>query len=141
VAQGALEELRAWQSRLGEFPPEAPEHDPRRFVAKTITYLENNQGRMNYRSIAARDAGDDGVDGIAGQGDQPTTKGTEMFWNDPEEPRRSCRSCRALCDDNRLNGPPEKRAPATPSTRRPKTPIQPAQKSKADVHPSELGVE
>lgn len=43
-----LEELRTWQSRLGEAPEGVPETDPRRLIAKTITYLTNNSERMNY---------------------------------------------------------------------------------------------
>jgi hypothetical protein len=45
-----IEELRVWQGRLGE-PPEGEEldaKDPRRLVAEALTYLENNQGRMDY---------------------------------------------------------------------------------------------
>jgi hypothetical protein len=43
-----LEELRVWQVRLGPAPPDAPEHDPRCLVAKTITYVSRNVPRMNY---------------------------------------------------------------------------------------------
>jgi hypothetical protein len=45
-----IEELEVWQQRLGE-PPEGEElekHDPRRLVAESLSYLRNNQGRMDY---------------------------------------------------------------------------------------------
>jgi hypothetical protein len=84
VAQ-ALEELRHWQTRLGEPPQEASDNDPRSIVATTITYLGNNQKRMHYPEYRR-------------QGLPVTTawmeslvkevnyrvKGTEMFWNNPE---------------------------------------------------------
>jgi hypothetical protein len=45
-----LAALRVWQGRLGE-PPEGEElddKDPRRLVAEALSYLGNNQGRMDY---------------------------------------------------------------------------------------------
>jgi hypothetical protein len=45
-----IEELRVWQDRLGE-PPEGEEldaKDPRRLVAEALSYLQNNQSRMDY---------------------------------------------------------------------------------------------
>ncbi|MFH1264881.1 MAG: LysR family transcriptional regulator [Planctomycetota bacterium] len=131
VAQ-VLEELRVWQGRLGTAPPEVPEHDPRRVVAKTITYLEHNQSRMNYPEYRR-------------QGMPVTTawmeslvkeinyraKGTEMFWNDPEgaEAILQVRAA-ALCDDDRL-AQHLKTRPGHPLTRRPKAPIPPARKRKS----------
>jgi hypothetical protein len=123
VAQ-VLEELRGWQSRLGVAPPEAPEHDPRCLVAKTMTYLEHNRGRMNYPAYRR-------------QGLPITTawmeslvkeinyrvKGTEMFWNDPEgaEAILQVRAA-ALCDDERLVKHLQTR-PGHPFTRRPRLPV------------------
>ena len=40
--------LRALCQRLGEAPAEAGDDDPRRVAAETLTYMENNRGRMNY---------------------------------------------------------------------------------------------
>jgi hypothetical protein len=45
-----IEELRGWQGRIGE-PAEGQEleaKDPRRLVAEALSYLGNNQGRMDY---------------------------------------------------------------------------------------------
>ena len=126
VAQ-VMEELRAWQSRWGVAPPDTPEHDPRRLVAKTITYLEHNQKRMNYPEYRR-------------QGLPITTawmeslvkeinyrvKGTEMFWNDPEGAEAILQVRAAvLCDDGRLVKHLETR-PGYPFTRRTRLPILPA---------------
>jgi hypothetical protein len=117
-----LEELRQWQSKLGEPPEEASDNDPRQVVARTITYLGNNQSRMDYPEYRR-------------QGLPVTTawveslvkelnyrvKGTEMFWNDPEgaEAILQVRAA-ALCDDDRLVTHLQTR-PGYPFTRRPKT--------------------
>lgn len=80
-----LDELRAWQTKLGLPPEDAAEQDPRQILMKTINYLENNRSRMKY-------------DEYRRQGLPVTTawmeslvkemnyrvKGTEMWWNDPE---------------------------------------------------------
>lgn len=100
-----LEELRQWQARLGEVPADVADQDPRKLVAKTITYLENNRLRMNYPEYRR-------------QGLPVTTawmeslvkeinyrvKGTEMFWNNPEgaEAILQVRAA-ALSDDDRLS--------------------------------------
>lgn len=116
-----LEELRQWQIRIGIPPDDAAESDPRRLVAKTITYLANNESRMQYPTYRQ-------------QGLPVTTawmeslvkevnyrvKGTEMFWNNPEgaEAILQVRAA-ALCDDRRLAAHLETR-PGCPFTRRPK---------------------
>lgn len=131
VAQ-VLEELRIWQSRLGDAPEGTPETDPRRLIAKTITYLTNNRDRMHYP--AARRAG------------LPVTtawmeslvkeinlraKGTEMFWNDPTgaEAILQVRAA-ALSEDNRLVNHLQTR-PGHPFTRRPKPTTQTRKKIKS----------
>jgi hypothetical protein len=48
--QEVIEELQLWQGRIGE-PPEGEEldaKDPRRLVAEALSYLGNNQSRMEY---------------------------------------------------------------------------------------------
>lgn len=120
IAQ-VLEELREWRTKLGEPSADAPDQDPRKVVATTMTYLENNRDRMKYPEY--RQAG------------MPVTtawmeslvkemnyrvKGTEMFWNNPEgaEAILQVRAA-ALCDDDRLANHLETR-PGSPFTRRPK---------------------
>ena len=122
VAQ-VIEELRHRQTALGLPPTDALETDPRKVVAKTITYLENNQARMDYPEYRR-------------QGLPVTTawmeslvkeinyraKGTEMFWNDPEgaEAILQVRAA-ALSDDDRLRRHLQTRL-GCPFTRRPQSP-------------------
>jgi hypothetical protein len=121
VAQ-VIEELRHRQTTLGLPPTDAPDTDPRKLVAKTITYLENNQARMDYPEYRR-------------QGLPVTTawmeslvkeinyraKGTEMFWNDPEgaEAILQVRAA-ALSDDDRLTRHLRTRL-GCPFTRRPQS--------------------
>lgn len=116
-----LEELNAWQARLGPPPEGAGEDDPRRVLATTIGYLTNNRRRMDYAEYRR-------------QGLPVTTawmeslvkeinyrvKGTEMFWNDPEgaEAILQVRAA-ALSDDDRLVQHLRTR-PGSPFTRQPK---------------------
>jgi hypothetical protein len=127
-----LDELRQWQTRIGTPPDEAPENDPCRLLAKTITYLENNERRMQYPAYRQ-------------QGFPVTTawmeslvkevnyrvKGTEMFWNNPEgaEAILQVRAA-ALCDDGRLADHLQTR-PGCSFTRRPKPPKSSPQKIKS----------
>ena len=116
-----LEELSAWQLRLGAPPADAADSDPRCIVDKTLGYLTNNRSRMNYAEYRR-------------QGLPVTTawmeslvkevnyrvKGTEMFWNDPDgaEAILQVRAA-ALSDDDRLVKHLRHR-PGCPFTRRPK---------------------
>jgi hypothetical protein len=131
VAQG-VEELRTWQGRLGMAPTEAPETDPRRLVAKTITYLEHNQSRMDYPTYRRQGmpVTTAWMESLVKEVNY-RTKGTEMFWNDPEgaEAILQVRAA-ALCDDGRLVEHLKTR-PGHPFIRRPKAPILPAQKCKS----------
>jgi hypothetical protein len=43
-----LAALRAVQRRLGEAPAEAKDEDPRRVIAETVGYVQNNRERMDY---------------------------------------------------------------------------------------------
>lgn len=127
-----LEELRQWQTRIGNPPEGAKEEDPRQLVATAITYLQNNASRMDYPKYRQ-------------QGLPITTawmeslvkevnyrvKGTEMFWNDPEgaEAILQVRGA-ALCEDDRLADHLQKRS-GCPFTRRPKSPKLPSRKNKS----------
>ena len=118
-----LEELRAWQARLGEPPDHAPDHDPRQVLSKATTYLANHKDRMRYPEYRR-------------QGLPVTTawmeslvkemnyrvKGTEMFWNNPDgaEAILQVRAA-ALSDDERLAKHLAER-PGCPFTRRPQSP-------------------
>lgn len=116
-----LEELNAWQARLGLPPEGTSDDDPRSVLATAIGYLTNNRRRMDYAEYRR-------------QGLPVTTawmeslvkeinyrvKGTEMFWNDPEgaEAILQVRAA-ALSDDDRLLQHLRTR-PGSPFTRPPK---------------------
>lgn len=122
VAQ-VLEELRMWQTKRGTPPEDAPENDPRKILAKTITYLSNNQERMRYP--AYRRAGlpvtTAWMESLVKEMNY-RVKGTEMFWNDPAgaEAILQVRAA-ALCDDERLAAHLGTRS-GCPFTRRPRAP-------------------
>lgn len=118
-----LEEMQAWQRKLGDPPPKAPETDPRKIVAKTVTYLQNNSPNMNYPSY--RQAGlpvtTAWMESLVKEINY-RVKGTEMFWNNPEgaEAILQVRAA-ALSDDRRLDEHLRTRL-GCPFTRRPKPP-------------------
>ena len=124
-----LEELGAWQTKLGEPPEDAPEADRRVIVAKTITYLENNRDRMNYPEYrrAGLPVTTAWMESLVKEMNY-RVKGTEMFWNDPEgaEAILQVRAA-ALSDDERLAEHLRTR-PGCPFTRRPKSPESSAEK-------------
>ena len=80
-----VESLRAWQTQLG-VPGEGEklaEHDPRKILQKTLTYLTNNCSRMDYPSY--RRAGLPTTSSLAESLVKQVSKrvkGTEKFWND-----------------------------------------------------------
>jgi hypothetical protein len=128
MGRRVLEELRVWQGRNGQPPPGAPDNDPRKIVASTITYLENNRLRMNYP--AYRRAGlpvtTAWMESLVKEVNL-RVKGTEMFWNDPQgaEAILQVRAA-ALSDDDRLSKYLHTR-PGRPFTRRPKSLKLPAE--------------
>ena len=118
-----LDEMRAWQTKMGEPPEEALDQDPRIILAKAINYLENNRSRMQY-------------DTYRQQGLPVTTawmeslvkemnyrvKGTEMWWNDPQGAEAILQIRAAgLSEDERLTRHLDQR-PGSPFTRPPKAP-------------------
>jgi hypothetical protein len=78
-----LEELVRWQSQQDPISFEVPETDPRRIVSSTITYLRNNQARMDYPCYRR-----DGLPVTSSLAESMVkqiskrVKGTEMFWDD-----------------------------------------------------------
>lgn len=127
-----IEELQAWQSRLGEPPPQAPDADPRKIVATTVNYLQNNRHRMTYPTY--RQAGlpvtTAWMESLVKEINY-RVKGTEMFWNNPEgaEAILQVRAA-ALSDDDRLSKHLQTR-PGYPFTRRPRPPKVPAETGKS----------
>jgi hypothetical protein len=118
-----LEELRLWQAKQGEPPENAPDHDPRKILAKTIHYLENNQDRMKYpeyrhHGLPVTTAW---MESLVKEINY-RVKGTEMFWNNPQgaEAILQVRAA-ALSDDERLARHLAER-PGCPFTRRPQSP-------------------
>lgn len=122
VAQ-VIAELHAWQARWGTPPDDASENDPRTILARTITYLTNNQERMRYPEY--RRAGSPvttaWMESLVKEMNY-RVKGTEMFWNDPAgaEAILQVRAA-ALCDDDRLATHLGARS-GCPFTRRPQAP-------------------
>ena len=89
--QGRLPEvidaLQGWQGRLGE-PPQGAEldaKDPRRLVAEALTYLVNNQSRMEYPRYRREGLPITSslVESLVGEFNA-RVKGPEKFWNRPE---------------------------------------------------------
>ena len=79
-----IADLREWQTRLGLPDKQTPDKDPRKIVASTLTYLENNESRMNYPQYRR-----DGlpitsclVESLIKEINH-RVKGTEQFWNRP----------------------------------------------------------
>jgi hypothetical protein len=123
-----LNELRGWQSKLGAPPADTPDSDPRKIVAGTIAYLENNRARMNYPEY--RKAGlpvtTAWMESLVKEVNY-RVKGTEMFWNNPEgaEAILQVRAA-ALSDDDRLSHYLRVR-PGCPFVRRPNPSKPPAE--------------
>jgi len=78
-----LEALRALQAELGEPKEEDKETHPRQVVAKTLTYLENNQRRMRYDEYRRQGLPitSSYVESAVKQFNQ-RAKGTEKFWTE-----------------------------------------------------------
>jgi len=79
-----IAQLEKWQSEQSPLPDEhATDNDPRRIVASTITYLNNNRSRMDYPSYRRQ-----GLPVTSSLAESlvkqigKRVKGTEMFWDD-----------------------------------------------------------
>lgn len=82
-----IEDLRTWQGRVG-IPPageELPARDPRRAVAEALSYLGNNQGRMDYPRYRREGLPITSslVESLVGEFNG-RVKGRQKFWNRPE---------------------------------------------------------
>jgi len=126
--QGRVTEVIAamtcWQEQLGRPPPgeEVDENDPRQLLAEALTYLKNNQGRMDYPRY--RQAGlpvtSSLVESLVGEFNA-RVKGKDKHWNRPAggEAILQLRAA-VLSEDNRLGRFFASR-PGCPYRRRPQT--------------------
>ena len=79
-----ISELREWQTRLGPTTKETPDNAPSAIIAATLTYLTNNQSRMNYPQyrLAGLPITSCLVESLIKEINH-RVKGTEKFWNRP----------------------------------------------------------
>jgi hypothetical protein len=100
------QELRAWQGRVGEPPvgEELAAHDPRRLLAEAVSYLGNNQSRMDYPRYRREGlpVTSSLVESLVGEFNA-RMKDRRKFWNRPggPEPILQLRAA-VLSDDERL---------------------------------------
>lgn len=81
------------------------EDDPRSIVQKTVTYLENNQARMDYPAYRRQGlpVSTSMIESLIKEINY-RVKGTEKFWNRPRGAEQVLQICAAaLCDDDRLS--------------------------------------
>ena len=90
-ASSVIASLREWHSRLGAPAKDTPDNDPRQIVAKTLTYLENNEPRMNYPKYRMQGLPITSclVESLIKEINE-RVKGTEQFWNRPEAVEGEC---------------------------------------------------
>jgi len=116
-----LEALGTWQGRLGKPPPgEAlPESDPRRLVAEALTYLTNNQSRMDYPRYRRQGlpVTSSLVESLVGEFNA-RVKGREKFWNRPEGAEAILQVRAALLSDDDGLGRHIAQRPGSPYRRR-----------------------
>ena len=101
-----LDRLRAWQTTHPTSTNETlPDHDPREIVRSAVTYLTNNQKRMDYPAYrkAGLPVSTSMIESLIKEMNY-RVKGTEKFWNRPDgaESILQVRAA-ALCDDDRLS--------------------------------------
>lgn len=80
-----IEEMTAWQERLGRPPPEADAQDPRRVLWESLRYLRNNASRMDYPRYrcAGLPVTSSLVESLVGEFNE-RVKGKDKYWNRPE---------------------------------------------------------
>ena len=108
--QGRVREvIEELETRLGRLEPLAgpgklPPTDPREALRRTLTYLRNNESRMNYPEYRRRGlpVSTSMVESLIKEVNY-RVKGTEKFWDNPEgvEAILQVRGGQ-LCDDDRL---------------------------------------
>jgi hypothetical protein len=86
-AQEVIEELKSWQGRIGK-PPKGEEVDDkgsRRLVAEALSYLKNNQSRMDYPLYRRQGLPITSslAESLVGQ-INARVKAPQKFWNRPE---------------------------------------------------------
>ena len=101
-----LGELRAWAATHPTLANEKlSEDDPRSTVRETITYLANNEGRMDYPTYRRRGLPVSSfmIESLIKEINY-RVKGTEKFWNRPQGAEQILQiRAAALCDDDRLS--------------------------------------
>jgi hypothetical protein len=108
IWQGRVSEviaaLRGGQDRIGLPPTDCDESDPRKIVADTIRYFENNASRMQYPTYRR-----EGLPVTSCHMESfvkelnHRVKGTEKFWNDGPNGEAILQvRAAAWCDDDRL---------------------------------------
>jgi hypothetical protein len=99
-----IQELQARLDRLEPFTGKLPATDPREVLRRTLTYLKNNETRMNYPEYRKQGlpTSSSPVESLIKEINY-RVKGTEKFWDDPEggEGILQVRGA-VLCDDDRL---------------------------------------
>ncbi len=99
-----ISQLRAEQQRIGEPPADAAENDPRKIIADTIGYFQNNAPRMDYPAYRREGLPLTSalMESFVKELNQ-RVKGTEKFWNDGASGEAILQvRAAALCDDDRL---------------------------------------
>ena len=117
-----ISQLRAEQQRIGEPPADAAENDPRKIIADTIGYFQNNAPRMDYPAYRREGLPVTSalMESFVKELNQ-RVKGTEKFWNDGASGEAILQvRAAALCDDDRLQRHLENRPgnPFRPNARR-----------------------
>jgi hypothetical protein len=101
-----LNELRTWQG-AHPAPSEGklPDDDPRSIIQSVVTYLKNNEPRMNYPEYRRQGlpVSTSMIESLIKEMNF-RVKGTEKFWNRPEGAEQILQiRAAALCDDDRLS--------------------------------------
>jgi hypothetical protein len=95
-----LTQLRDWQAAHPAPDEKLPEHDARAIIQRTVTYLENNQTRMNYPQYrrAGLPVSSAMIESLIKEINY-RVKGTEKFWNRPEGAEHILQVRAAALDD------------------------------------------